>query len=53
MNYELLLAVVAQVATAASVYAALRADLARAITLAEGARDAAESAHRRIDGVVR
>lgn len=49
---ELLLAVVVQLATAAGVYAAIRADLARAIERATHAQATAEKAHQRIDNMM-
>lgn len=51
MSPEFLLAVLTQLATAAGVYAALRADLARAVVTAQHARESAEVAHRRIDAL--
>jgi hypothetical protein len=53
MNAELLLAILTQVATAAGVYAAIRADLAKAIERATSAHDAARLAHERIDHLMR
>jgi hypothetical protein len=53
MNLELVLAVITQVATAAGVYAAIRADLAKAIERATTAHDAARLAHERIDHLMR
>lgn len=49
MSPETLIALLTPFATAAGVYAALRADLARAIVTAQHARESAEIAHRRID----
>lgn len=53
MNPEFLLAILTQVATAAGVYAAIRADLAKAIERATAAHDAAGKAHERIDHLMR
>jgi hypothetical protein len=48
---ELLLALVGQLAIAAGVYAAIRADLREALTRASIAHDAARAAHDRIDRI--
>jgi hypothetical protein len=53
MPTELILAVMTQLATAAGVYAAIRADLAKAIERATTAHDAARLAHERIDHLMR
>lgn len=54
MNFapELLFAVFTQIITAAGVYAAIRADLARAIERATHAELTANSAHNRIDTLI-
>lgn len=52
MGPELLIVIVGQVATAAGVYAAIRADLARAIERATHAQAAADKAHQRIDNMM-
>jgi outer membrane murein-binding lipoprotein Lpp len=49
---ELLLALVAQVLTGAGVYAAIRADLARALERAHSAKESADKAHTRIDNLM-
>lgn len=49
MNPEFLLQIVVGIGSAAGVYAAIRADLARAVLLAQHAHDSATLAHRRID----
>lgn len=49
---DLLIALVAQILTAAGVYAAIRADLARAIERATHAQQAADQAHKRIDSLL-
>jgi outer membrane murein-binding lipoprotein Lpp len=49
---DLLLALVAQVLTGAGVYAAIRADLARALERAHAAKESADKAHNRIDNLM-
>lgn len=48
MSPEFLLQILMAVAAGAGVYAAIRADLTRAIVLAERAAEVADSAHERI-----
>lgn len=49
MSPDFLLQLVVAIAAAAGVYAAIRADLTRAIVTADHAREAAKAAHGRLD----
>ena len=49
MSQDIVMQLLLTVATAGGVYAGVKADLTRAIMLAEQAQKAAESAHKRID----
>ena len=52
MTYEMFMQLLGYVGAGAVVYAAIKADLARAIVLAEQAGKAASEAHGRIDKIL-
>lgn len=52
MSTDMLLQILGYFVGGAAVYAAIKADLARAIALAEQAVDASSKAHRRIDDIL-
>lgn len=52
MNTEVLLQIMAMVGSCATVYAAIRADLSKAIATAEQAAASADKAHDRIDSLI-
>lgn len=49
---EWVLFLTGQALTAAAVYAGIKADIAKAVVLAEGAKGSADDAHRRIDSIL-